>query len=80
MGMEGRPWQSRGAETGRPRPLGVGFAVMAGFGLALRVCWKPLGVRRRCSAQAGQGSAKALRAGRPVTRARGGTAGCPGLG
>lgn len=31
-------------------------------------------------ARLGQGSAKAMRAGRPVTRARGGTAGCPGLG
>lgn len=56
MGVQGRLRQSRGAETGRPRPLGVGFAVMAGFQLALRVWWKPLRVRRRCLAQTGQGS------------------------
>lgn len=59
MGVEGKPWQSREAETGRPRPLGVGFAVMAGFQLALRGWWEPLRVRRRCLAQMGQGWGKA---------------------
>lgn len=79
MGVQGRLRQSRGAETGRP-PSGCGLCSHG---------WVPACPPSVVEAPQGQEEVlgtdgarlgQTMRAGRPVTGARGGAAGCPELG